>query len=66
MSKVITLYPRIVVMSNLEEEISCRLKDSNSNLILRAGGRLDLTHFSENEGGSHELSLKLSSCEWYT
>jgi vacuolar protein sorting-associated protein 13A/C len=52
-------------MSNLVEDISCRLKDSNSNLILRAGGRRDLTHFSESEDGSHELSLKLNSCEWY-
>lgn len=64
MSKVVTLYPRIVLMSNMDEEINCRLKDSNNNLVLAPGGRRHLTHFSEGEDGSHVLSLKLNDCEW--
>jgi hypothetical protein len=64
MSKVVTLYPRIVIMSNMKEEIFFRLKNSNNHLSLLAGCRRDLTHFSDCEEGSHELSLKVSNCEW--
>lgn len=56
-----TFTPRIIVQSNMLEDIQCRLKDTNTALVLRANSKMYLTHFSENDEGLHQMSIRISS-----
>jgi hypothetical protein len=67
MTKVVVFMPRVVLQSFMNEDLHCRLNDTNASLILRPDSKISLTHFSENDDGSHQISIRMPGVinEWY-